>query len=298
MAQRDNYAYGGEAYTAEEYRQRESIISNGEARIPICFCVDTSSSMSIVINDKSDLREVRGTNRSDDGNNVVSVEPKYPWIKLVTRMQELQKVLSTMLGKMRSNDIIAKSAVICIITFDLFADPHIEFTDIGGIYTDSLNNIRIGKDRTNVSKGLKMALDRIDQWILANSNAGNENYKPVLIFMSDGQATDGRDAELAREEVRQRSEANDLKVIPIGIGNGIDERWLRGLSRESKVYHMNTDRDFEEVFEEITKKIQTTTMVISLDEGEQNMANYVQEGVASTQYGQDYKSFLEEFMNA
>ena len=288
MGHRDSYIYSGEAYTAEEYAQRESIISNGEARIPICFCVDTSSSMSIVINDKSEIREVRGTNRYDDGNNVVSVKPKYEDVKLVTRMQELQKVLCTMLDKMRSNDIIAKSAVICIITFDLFADPYIEFTDIGKIHLESLC---IGRDRTNAAKGLKMALGRIDKWMHTNSDAGNDTYKPVLIFMSDGQATDG-------QEVRQRSEGNELNVIPIGIGNGIDERWLRGLSRESKVYYMNTDRDFEEVFAEITKKIQRLPYVIPLDESEQNIANYVQEGVASTQYGQDYNSFLEEFMNA
>ena len=143
-----------------------------------------------------------------------------------------------------------------------------------------------------------MALERLDQQQLMNSNAGNDSYKPVLIFMSDGQPTDGRDAELARQEVRQRSEDGKLNVIPIGIGNGIDERWLRGLSRDSKVYHMNKDRDFEEVFEEITKKIQRTTMVISVDEDEKNMANDIQEDVASTQYGQDYESFLEDFMNS
>lgn len=298
MGQRDNYSYGGEAHTAEYYAQYESTISNGEARIPICICVDTSSSMSIIINDKSEVKEIKGTSRSDDGYNVVSVEPKYPWIKLVTRMQELQTVFSKMLTKMRANDIIARSAVICIVTFDLFADCYSEFTDISRISPNSPNNIRIGKDRTNVSKGLRMALDRLDQQQLMNSNAGNDSYKPVLIFMSDGQATDGEDAERARQEVRQRSEENRLNVIPIGIGNGIDERWLRGLSRESKVYHMNTDREFEEVFEEITKKIQRTTMVISVDEDEQNMANEAQEDMASTQYGQDYESFLADFMNS
>jgi len=39
-------------------------------------------------------------------------------------------------------------------------------------------------------------------------------------------------------------------------------------------------------------------MVISVDEDEGNMANDAQDGVASTQYGQDYESFLDEFMNS
>lgn len=298
MAERDHHSYGGEAHTAEYYAQYESTISNGEARLSICFCVDTSSSMSIVINDKSEVKEIQGTSRSDDGNNVVSVEPKYPWVKLVTRMEELQAVFSKMLEKMQANDIIARSAVICIITFDQFADCYAEFTDLSRISPQIPKHIHIGRERTNMAKGLNMALERLDQQQMMNSNAGNDSYKPVLIFMSDGQATDGPAAEQARMEVRQRSEDNKLNVIPIGIGNGIDERWLRGLSRESRVYRMNKDRDFEEVFEEITKKIQRTTMVISTDEDEQNMANEAQEDIASTQYGQDYENFLEDFMNS
>ena len=298
MAQRDSYSFGNEAHTAEYFEQYESTIDNGEARIPICFCIDTSTSMNIVINDKSELKEVRGTSRSSDGNSVVTVEPKYPWVKLVTRMQELQTVFSKMLSKMRTNDILSKSAEICIVTFDLFADCYAEFTDLSRISPNSPNNIRVGRDSTNVSKGIRMALERLDRQQAMNSNAGNDFYKPVLILMSDGQATDGQDAERAREVVRQRSEDGKINVIPIGIGRGIDEKWLRGLSRDSRVYHMNTDHEFEEVFEEITRRIRLTTMVISVDEDESNMANDVQDDVASTQYGQDYESFLEAFMNS
>ena len=42
------------AHTLEYYDQYESTISNGEARIPICICVDTSSSMNFLINDNSE----------------------------------------------------------------------------------------------------------------------------------------------------------------------------------------------------------------------------------------------------
>lgn len=298
MAQRDGYSFGNEAHTAEYFEQYESTINNGEARIPICFVIDTSSSMSIVINDKSETKQVRGTGRNEDGNYVVKVVPAYDGVTLVTRMEELQTVFSKMLSKMSSNDILSKSAEICIITFDLFADCYAEFTDLNRISPNSPSNIRIGRDCTNVSKGIRMALERLDRQQAMNSSAGNDFYKPVLILMSDGQATDGRDAELARQEVRQRSEDEKLNVIPIGIGRAIDEKWLRGLSRDSRVYHMNTDREFEEVFEEITRHIRLTTMVISVDEDENNMANDVQDDVANTWYGQNHESLLEAFMNS
>ena len=297
MPQRDDYSFGNEAHTAEYYEQYASTINNGEARIPICFVIDTSSSMNIVINDKSETKEVRGTGRNKDGNYVVRVVPAYDWVTLVTRMEELQTVFSKMLSKMRSNDILSKSAEICIITFDLFADCYVEFTDLNRISPNSPNNLRVGRDSTNVSKGIRMALERIDRQQVMTSSAVNDFYKPVLILMSDGQATDGRDAEIARQEVRQRSEEEKLNVIPIGIGRGIDEKWLRGLSRDSRVYHMNTDREFEEVFEEITRRIQNTAPVIPLDENENNMANDAQDDVANTLYGQDYESFLEAFLS-
>lgn len=298
MAQKNHYSDNRDAYTQDYFKQYESTISNGEARIRICFCVDTSKSMNIIINDPSDVREIRGTEGNSDGNSVISVEPRYPWVKLVTRLEELRKVFGTMLTKMKSNDVISNAATICIITFDLFADCYMEFTDIRRISPERPAQIRIGKDRTNVAKGLRMALDRLDQQQRLNDDAGNESYRPVLVFMSDGLPTDGFEAEKISQEVRQRSESGKLNVIPIGIGKGIDERWLRSLSKDSKVYHMNNDREFEEVFEIITKKIWSATMVIATDEDERNMAYQVQEGVANTMYGADNSLSLSDFLNA
>lgn len=296
MAQEEYITRGSGYHTADYYDQYSSTIANGDARISICFCVDTSSSMKFIVN-KDDFEIIEGSSHTEDGLTVVSARPKRPGVTEITRLMELKKVFSKMLSKMRSNDIIARSAVVSIITFDMFADCYIEFTDINRISPKCPDNIKIGADRTNVAKGLRMALERLDQQTRMNSDAGNDSYKPVLIFMSDGSPTDGQEAEAARIEVRQRSEEGTLNVIPIGIGNNIDERWLRGLSRNSKVYRMESDEEFEKVFAEITRKIQHSTMVISTDEGENNIANNVQEGENSTNYGYDNTSDLEQFYN-
>lgn len=294
MALNDFSSQRNEAHTSEYYKQYENAIKNGETRIPICFCIDTSSSMSIVIDGQ--VKEVPGTRRFIDGNWVVDVVPLNKGDILITRIQELQKVLSKMLDRMKQDAIIAKSAVVCIITFDQFADCLMEFTDVGMISSNIVSDIRIGRDQTNTSKGLNMALKRIEQLSNMNYNVGNDSYRPVIIFMSDGSPTDGKQVAQLRDEIRQRSESGKLNVIPIGIGNDIDERWLRSLTSESRMYHMNTEKDFEDVFEEITKRIQMTTMIISVDENENNMANYVKEGTSSTQYGVDNTSFLNDFM--
>lgn len=285
MAQNDHYSGGADAYTREYYDQYQSTISNGEARILICFCVDTSKSMNIIINPPEQVREIRGTSKSSDGNMVVSVEPKYPWIKLVTRLDELQKVFDTMLTKMKGNTVIANSAAVSIVTFDLFADCCMEFTDIRGLNASRLPKLKLGKDRTNAAKGLKMALGRLDHQQRLNESAGNESYRPVLVFMSDGNPTDGPEAERMRMEIRERSDAGKLNVIPVCIGEGVDERWMRGLSSDSVVYHMKTDAEFEKVFSIITKKFISATMVISTDQDGDNLAFQADENVSNTLYG-------------
>ncbi len=300
MARNDNYSQGAQAYTSEYFDQYDSTISNGEARIPICFCIDTSDSMRNITGNV-ETREIPGSRRFVDGNWVVSVEPKYPWQKLTKRIEELQRVLTMMLTRMKQNPIISRAAVVSIITFDRFADCPLGFTDLSRVSPQIANQIQIGQGYTNMGKGLSMALQRLDQFTHMNSNAGNDSYRPVLIFMSDGAPTDPDQADVLRDQVRQRAEDGKLNVIPVGIGSGIPERFLRSLSRESRVYRMDRDTEYEQVFEEITRRIHNTTMVISTDEGTDNLTSQAQENVPNTQYGHlddNIDDLLNDYMNA
>lgn len=299
MCQFNNNNGQGGAHTADYYAQYDNTLSNGEARIPICICVDTSISMNFLINPDSELI-IEESERSVDGNTKVrTARAKYSWVKLVHRIDRLQSVLSTMLEKMQKNPIIAKSAVVSIISFDQFADCYVEFTDVNRISVNAPYNLKVGQDQTNVSKGINMALERLDQMLLMNSNAGNDVYKPVLIFMSDGTPTDGQEAERARLRVKQRSEEDKLNVIPISIcGNYDGECWLRGLSKDSRVYQMTSENEFQSVFAGITERIRRTAMVISTDETPTNLANKgVDENTENTLYGEDNGSFLNDFLN-
>lgn len=295
MEYKDNNARG--AYTIEYFNQYENTINNGEARIPICICVDTSESMENLLNPKDQLERDPNSKHFVDGQEVYYAKIK-PGFKKITCLSRLQEVLSDMLSNMKRDDIISKSAVICILTFNQFADCYVEFTDINMINVKSPYGIEIGRDQTNISKGIKMALDRIDQQIVMNSNAGNDSYKPVLIIMSDGSPTDGAEAEKAKELVRQRSEDNKLNVIPIFIGNNVSGmNWLKGLSRKSVAYQMKCLKDYEDVFAEIKERIHRTATVVSADEDENN-CDVVPEGIDNSSYGTaPLISELEDFLN-
>jgi len=258
---RDNY--DNEAFTADYFAQYENTISNGEARIPICFCIDTSSSMQTLVN-KDDDFEYTGDTGYRDGNKVSYVNMK-PGIKPLYRIEELKRVLNEMLARMRYNRIIRNAAVVCIVTFDRFADCIVEFSEPSRVSSSVIERIKTNEDVTNASKGIEMALERLDQFRYMNSMAGNESYKPVFVLMSDGNVKEDAGAERASRKVRERSDNGTLNVIPIAIG-GADEEWLRRLSREARVYHMNTDEEFDRVFDIITKRITKTAMVITVDE--------------------------------
>lgn len=286
MASNDsNRQYVG-AYTHAYYEQYNNIISNGEARIPICFCIDTSSSMNFYTSDSEVIRD-ESSKHIEDGKTVYYAKPK-PGGRTSTLIKELKNVFSRMITRMRQNDILSRSAVICIIQFDQFADCYSEFTDISRLSSDCLTNIDTRADSTNIARGLRMCLNRLDKQMEMIVAAGNDNYKPVLIIMSDGSPTDGKDAEEAKTIVRQRAEDGKLNVIPIGIGSGFDRNWLRSLSAESRVYNMSAEYEFNLVFDEITRRIQRTASVIAADEDNDPLgADSADINLETTKYGQD-----------
>lgn len=296
MARNDN-----KAYTADYFAQYDSTINNGEARIPICFCIDTSASMGFITNRPEDFVEKAGSEHMVDGNKAVSVDflpgrtPRYRW-------QELQRVLQKMLIRMKQNPIISNAAVISVITFDRFADCVVEFSDIQRLNPERVTQgvrARSGSNDTNAGRGLSMALERLDQFKRMNSDAGNESYKPVLIFMSDGQPTDRAEAEQLGNTVRERSEGDKLNVIPIAIGREVDESWMRHLSKDSYVYHMNYEDEFDKVFDIITRRITYTAMVIPVDESLHKAGAQLPQEGASSQYGEatDIEDVFEELLN-
>lgn len=297
--------FDNEAFTSAHFSQYNSTITNGEARIPICFCIDTSRSMNFVTNPENELIRTSKESRSVDGvKNVVYVEPKAGYT-LRHRIDEVRRVLDRMLDRMRLDSRIANAVTVCIVTFDRWADCAVEFSDVSAISSMDIYDISVGEDMTNASKGIDMALARIDQFRRMNSQAGNESYRPVLVFMSDGSVSGDPNANAARKEVRERSEAGRLNVIPIGIGRSADEGWLRQLSKDAHVFHMEQQAEFDRVFSLITQRIERTAKALTLDEGLAEESADTQEPVrddeVSTAYGtgsttEDLSDFFQSWL--
>lgn len=291
-----------EAFTSAHFSQYNSTITNGEARIPICFCIDTSRSMNFVTNPDNELIRTSKESRSVDGvKNVVYVEAKEGYT-LHHRIDEVRRVLDRMLDRMRLDSRIANAVTVCIVTFNRWADCAVEFSDVHAITSMDIYDISVGEDVTNASKGIDMALARIDQFRRMNSQAGNESYRPVLVFMSDGSVSGDPNANAARREVRERSESDRLNVIPIGIGHSADEGWLRQLSKDGHVFHMERQEEFDRVFSIICQRIEHTAKALTLDEGlsEDRSSSQapVRDDEVNTTYGADHEEDLSDFFQS
>lgn len=293
-----------DAFTDEYYQQYNSTISSGETRIPICFCIDVSKSMGFITNREEDYTYDNRPAYSLDGSNNVRTITMKPGRIAHYRIDEVKRVLKIMLHRMSNIPVLYNSAVISIVTFSRFSDCIVEFSELRNISDRLIDNIQVDADQTNASKGITMSLERLDSVSRIISNAGNESYKPVFIIMSDGNPTDGNASKNAGYEIRQRSEDGKLNVIPIAIGvNSQNETWLRQMSKESHVYHMEHEEEFDRVFNMITSRINRTATVISVDESLVNTDDIEEmDDEASSQYGttssvEEMSDFLRELGN-
>ena len=255
------------AYTNEYYKQYDNTISFGETRIPIVFCLDVSQSMNIITNDEDVARF--GKSSFKDGYEQTAIKRMKFGKKAHKRIDEVKRVMTAMLERMRLNPVLSNTAVISIITFSDFSDCIVEFSELSNISPQTIQNIATGNEATNAAKGISMALERLDSMTRIIKDAGNECYTPVFVFMSDGAPTDSMFADVECRKLRNRALDGSLKVIPVGIGSpgSYDDSWLRRMSDKNRVYHMEKEAEFDEIFNMIIKQVHKTASVISVDEG-------------------------------
>lgn len=265
MSNSNNY---DRAYTQDYYNQYRSTVQNGTARIPICFCVDVSKSMGFVSNPESDLIIENSPSFMEDGMQARNVRAKNG-VTLHYFIEDAVRSIDQMLQSIKENSFLSDAAVVSIITFSQFSDCIVEFSDVWNVSWEQLRNIQINerlRDETNAAKGLNMALTRLDQYSRMLESRGNESYKPVLIFISDGIPTDTTEADAIGKEIRKRSDNGLLNVVPIGIGSSIDEAWMRSLSRSEEIYRTRYKEDYNRIFEIITTRAAKASVSLAADE--------------------------------
>ncbi|XYI02977.1 vWA domain-containing protein [Sorangium sp. So ce1128] len=134
--------------------RREELVNNPTPRIPVCLCLDTSSSMS------------------------------------GAPIEELNEGVSLFFTAIKGDEIAKYSAETAVVTF---GDVAKKVVDFGSITRQSVPILQ-ASGSTPMGAAVNLALDLLDARKKEYSSAGIDYYQPWLVLMTDGQPTDNIDS--------------------------------------------------------------------------------------------------------
>lgn len=218
----EQYIEQDRVFSLDEFKQFDRLNQNTNSRIPIFFCIDVSGSMR---------------------NKVGLFE---------TRLSLLSKVMRRLLENMKIHPELSERAVIGVVTYNNKAILHQSALDLGVVEISKATSFDAA-DQTIFSLGLRRTLQAIDQYRDGIRRSDTETFRPMLIFMTDGQPVGDIDSEIESvySDVWKRVQNNDLYVFPIGISRDANMSYVYALNPDHNGYQMIDENDFVDVFSEI-----------------------------------------------
>lgn len=169
--------------------------SSTKRRLPVCFCLDVSGSMS--------------------GNPI----------------NELNDGLQSFFSSIRENDETRSAADICIVTFGGSVDIFLPFGKI--TKSQTIPRISATTSLTPIGEGILTALELLNVRKTGYKELGIKYYQPWLVVITDG-APQGENSmenmEKAIQAVTELESKDRLVVFNIGVGNNVDFSLLKRLS--------------------------------------------------------------------
>lgn len=198
----------------------EDLVNNPTARVPVCLCLDTSSSMS--------------------GKPI----------------QELNEGVRLFYDSIREDETAFYSAEICIVTFGGSARCIMDFSSLE---LQPEVPILSANGSTPMGEAVNLGLDLLEQRKEEYKNRGVDYYQPWLVLMTDG-APNGNSEELSRAVQRTVDLVNQRKltVFPIGIGEKASMEILSQFSPKRSPLKLQGLK-FQEFFSWLSKSVSTTS---------------------------------------
>lgn len=224
--------------------RKQDLVENPTARVPICLCLDTSTSMGAII-DPENTRET-GQTFFGDGQEWTVVEGG------TSRIQKLQEGIKSFYEAIRNDKVAKYSAEISIVTFDNSAKCVLDFANIDR-QTELPDLVPVGE--TAMGEGVNLALDLLENRKKEYQDAGVDYYQPWLVLMSDGLPT-GSTSEFnrAQKRIEELVNAKKLTVFPIGISEDADLNTLNKFSPKRSALRFKNLR-FGDFFEWLSQSV-------------------------------------------
>lgn len=154
----------------------DDLFDNPTARVPVCLCLDTSTSMS------------------------------------GAKIEQLNQGVQQFFDAIREDDVAQHAAEIAIVTFGARTELLLDFAAIQRQEVPTLT----ANGATPMGAGVNLALDQLESRKAEYAEAGIEYYQPWLVLMTDGAPTDPIDGAVRRATELLSSRRLSLFPIGIG----------------------------------------------------------------------------------
>lgn len=233
----------------EQLAAMREFSNNTNARLPVLFLLDASSSMNGIV--RGDTQHILRQEHSDGINwNIVTGD------NLVTRMDELNTGLQRFISDILADPLAKLAADVAVITFARTTTTVKEF----GPIRESDTDLKITTSRENetlLGEAIELALVELDARKRTYREHGVEYYQPWLVVMTDGVPTSARHREL-QERLRELSDNRKISVFVFGIGR-TDLSELSCISPGRPPMQIN-DQKFPELFAWLSRSVRMVSM--------------------------------------
>ena len=198
----------------------EDLVNNPTARVPVCLCLDTSSSMS--------------------GRPI----------------EELNEGVRLFYEAIQADETALYSAEISIVTFGGKAKC---IADFAGLELQPLAPKLKASGMTPMGEAVNMALDLLERRKEEYKDKGVDYYQPWLVLMTDGEPNgNSEDLSHAIKRTVEQVENKRLTVFPIGIGSDADMEVLSRFSPKRPPLKLQ-GLNFREFFAWLSKSVSKTS---------------------------------------
>lgn len=230
---------------------------NKTKRLPICFCIDNSASMNIIIEGNQYTSQTGQTEYADgETTNIVEINEGYEHL-VKTKNDCIYEGMKILYEEVKNNEDACESCESITISFNDTVEILDEFSETASKDTFQLN---VPCGNTNFSEAVRKALECLDERVNVYKNNHIKYCIPWLVIFTDGVATD--DITDVRTEILNREINRKLIIMPFCVSNIPDEieKVRRLSSRNFYEYSDVSNPDkIRKAFEFLIKSISSTS---------------------------------------
>jgi uncharacterized protein YegL len=171
-------------------------------------------------------------------------------------IRQIERGVHTLLSTLRSDPHALETVWISCITFDGAARVVFPLTELTDVQAPKL----VVRPGTAIGAALNLCADCIEREVKKTTMDRKGDFRPLIIVITDGQATD--DCQAALRRLGASVKPSPASIYAIGCGDDVDLHALKDLS--DVVLHMPEmeEADFKKLFIWLTASVQSASIAV------------------------------------